>query len=369
MDTDQHPWPEDWEITFVHQLAAGLIEYADLCRVGEPIRLPYPSNLQRALDRLTLMCQVQGVTPPGSVMDLLRWARRPLADWPIGLDVPRLDVDEALLAFGYPSVACEELGRLRGDVEGELRENALIGDVMDVCRANDREDAYVAFRELLIRRPAMSELDLAEQLHRPELALLSAQLRAAYREAPPEALLGGVAQVCGGCGNLRTPAEDMPQRMCVDPACPDPGKPWTELPAVEGVLWIGRELRTFIAAPGRAELRIADSLRAAGVPIELWPRFDACDLAVFSTDVWAVDVKAWASPTRLAARLAARPFHPPSDASRAFIVIADEQCRARPGYLRQLVRALPSLGPGGRVTAMSEREFSGEVKRRLKEES
>jgi hypothetical protein len=368
MVSEPPPWLPDGRV-LVSQLATGIIDYYQQVQSSEPFRLPYPANLQMALDRLTLLARHQNTVAPSSVIELLQWAHLPFADWKIGLPEADVDPDESLLTHGRPNATCEELGSLRGDVEGEVRENALIGAVMDKTRAGNAPESYVAFRRLLIEKPAITALMLDEQLARPELAALGDQLRQAYVEAPLEAIADGVVRTCGGCNGLRLPAEDGRTWNCADPACPAPHKAGAEHPAAEGVWWLRRELRTFIVAPGRAELRIARAIERSGIAVRLWPNFDACDLEVFAQRPWAVDVKAWRNPLRLAQRLRQRPFHPPAGADQAYIVIAKEQARAHPGYVERLRKTCPELRPGQPVVAVSETDFLATVEQRRNEES
>jgi hypothetical protein len=236
---------------------------------------------------------------------------------------------------------------------------------MDKARAGNAPEAYVAFRRLLIEQPAITALALDENLARPELAVLAAEIRQAYAEAPPEAIADGIVRTCGGCGGLRLPLDDARTWFCEDAMCPAPTKPGAEHPAAEGVWWLRRELRTFIVAPGRAELRIAQAIQRKGALVLLWPDFDACDLSVFAVRPWVVDVKAWRNPVRLARRLRERRFPVPADAEKAFIVIAHEQVRAHPNYLARLHKACPEVRPGQRVVAVSETEFLRQVERRM----
>jgi hypothetical protein len=367
MTENRPPWLPDGKIV-VAQLASGVIDYYQSVSSAEPFRLPYPANLQTALDRLTLLAWHQGAPPPSSVIELLHWAATPFGDWKVSLGDAEVDPEESLLSYGRPNATCEELGSLRGDVEGEVRENALIAAVMDKTRAANAPDSYVAFRQLLIEQPSITALGLDEQLARPELAALTDQVRQAYLAAPLEAIADGIVRTCGGCNGLRLPLEDARTWTCVDACCPAPHTPGSEHPAAEGVWWLRRELRTFIVGPGRAELRIANTIRNKGVPVLLWPDFDACDLSVFETRPWAVDVKAWRNPLRLAHRLRQRPFRPPAGADRTYIVIANEQVKAQPRYIERLRKACPDLRPGQPVVAVSESDFLRAVGRRLEEQ-
>ncbi|MBI1758769.1 MAG: hypothetical protein HYR62_06035 [Actinobacteria bacterium] len=348
----------------VAQLATGVLEYAQWVTSSRPFRLPYPPNLQLALDRLTLLAWQQQVAPPAGVVELLQLAGRPFGDWSIELPCAEVDPDESLLILGRPTATCAELGSLHGDVEGEIRENALIRSVLDKARAADAPQSYVAFRELLIRRPAITALELDSGLAAPNLALLADEVRQAYVPVPVEAVADGVVRTCGGCAGLLLPLDDDRTWTCPDGSCPAPGADGPWFPAAEGVWWLRRELRTFIAAPGRAELRIADAVAKLGVAVRLWPDFDSCDLAVFTDRPWVADVKAWRNPARLARQLQERLFRVPPDAERAYVVIAQEQVKAHPGYLQRLRTACPQVRPGRSIVAVSERDFLKAVRQR-----
>ena len=326
--------------------------------------MPYPVSLQRALDRLSVMCIAGGSQPPKSVADLLRWCQRPLGQWKAPLAVDEADDATCLIVGGQPSRECLEWAIAASDVEGEFRERRVVYEALDVCRANDRPDVYVAFRELLISRPAMSELDLATELARPGLSLVASQVQQAYEPAPPEALASGQAVACGHCGNLLLPSFQG-ELQCAEPDCTKATLPGRTFPAVEGVRWTGREIRTWICAPGRAELRIRDRLAADGVKAGLWPDFDGADLEITFPDGkrWWADVKTWASPVQLALRLKRRPFLPADGIEKAFIVVGKDQVAGRREYMQTLRNRHPEL-KSGPVRAIAESAFVSAVLRR-----
>ncbi|RSM46224.1 hypothetical protein DMB66_49960 [Actinoplanes sp. ATCC 53533] len=361
-------WVPDPQIVLA-QLASGILGYAQQTADRSAFRLPYPANLQLALDRLTLLAWHQETESPASVVELLSWAGTPFAEWPIDLPDADVDPEESLLAYGRPTAICEELGSLRGDVEGEMRENALIRAVMDRTQAAQAPASYVAFRRLLVEYPVLTALELDTRLADPELALVADQVRQAYPEAPPEAAADGVVRTCGGCRGLLLPLDDDRTWTCEDDSCSAPGTAGPIHPAAEGVRWLRRELRTFITAPGRAELRIAQVVADMGVAVELWPDFDACDLSVFAERPWVADVKAWRNPTRLGRALRARMFSVPAHADRAYVVVGQEQVRAQQRYIERLRRACPAVRPGQRVVAVSEKQFVEAVRRRVENES
>ena len=129
---------------------------------------------------------------------------------------------------------------------------------------------------------------------------------------------------------------------------------------MDPALWLRRELRIFVAGPGRAELRIARAiergLRAEQVKVGLWPGYDTCDVLPDGL-AWPADVKSWANPVRLARRLDKHPFRPPPDAEKAFIVIAREQVSGRPHYLRTVFRHCGWLQRTRHVEVVSEQTY------------
>ena len=360
------PWRDDWGEVVLRLIASGVVELADHIASGEPVRLPYPVSLQRALDRLSVMCIAAGDRPPRSVADLLRWCQRPLGEWAAPLAVDEADDATCLIVGGQPSRECLEWAIAASDVEGEFRERRVVYEALDVCRANNRPDVYVAFRKLLISKPAMSELDLATELARPGLSLVASQVQQAYEPAPPEAIARGQAVACGRCGNLLLPGfrEEL---QCAESDCTKATVPGRMFPAAEGVRWAGREIRTWICAPGRAELRIRDRLAAGGVAAGLWPDFDGADLEITFPDGkrWWADVKTWASPVQLALRLKQRPFLPANDVERAFIVVGKDQVAGRREYMQTLRNRNPQL-KSGPVRAVTENVFVSMVLRRQK---
>jgi len=171
------PWPSDWDEIVLRLLASGLVELANRVETGQPVRLPYPVSLQRGLDRLSVMCLVAGKAPPRSIADLLRWCARPLEDWELQLRADGADGSVRLIVGGYPSRDCQEWVVVAADVEGEFREQQIVFDALDVCRAHNRPDVYVAFRELLITMPAMSELEFELPSSKAATALVATPIR------------------------------------------------------------------------------------------------------------------------------------------------------------------------------------------------
>ena len=170
-------------------------------------------------------------------------------------------------------------------------------------------------------------------------------------------MIGGAARVCAYCRNLLLPGPfGVPQ--CAESDCTRETRVLQTLDADEGVRWVGREIRTWVCAPGRAEVRIRDRLAKAGVTVDLWPEFDSADLRIIFPDgkFWFADVKTWSGPVQLARRLKSRPFYPPEGAEQSFIVIGKHQTAAGRGYMDTLRSRNPSLKTGP-IRAVTEAAF------------
>ncbi|MFD2796443.1 hypothetical protein ACFS27_22975 [Promicromonospora vindobonensis] len=346
----------------LRRLAVGLLDYRD--RLAAPGRdvVPYPANLQGALDSISLLALRTGTPAPASVVELLEWSEQPLGMWPTVLVDPDSDAaDEALLWFGEPQEVCLELGAARGDVVADARESKIITAVRDLCRAAGAPESYVSFRRFLIEHPVVDVLALERAKAARELFRLASHLQASYEAPLPEWVSGGSVETCGTCGSVLHVRSRQGDRICVDPLCSHKTRGGARFAPSE-TLVLRREMQKYVGGPGRAEVRLAEQLGRLRVPNDLWPDFDAYDLRVFSDSPWAVDVKAWRHPTLLAAHLDARPPARPKDAAEMFIVIADEV--AKGGYVGTL-RAWQEGSAWDGITVISQRKFIEKVKQRI----
>lgn len=357
----------------LYLLASGVTAAHKQISAGATLKVPYPCALQRALDQLTLRCVLaeaesrsegESSWVPAGVPELLRWCEEPLGQWPMtigGEDV----AGDVLLDLGVPTRMCHEWALSTSDVEGEVFENSIVADVRRKCRAAGRQDSYVAFRRLVISTPVLTELELQELLMSSELRIVAEAVKECYPPAPAECRFGDRVVPCADCGNLLVRFRD--DVWCLNDRCTRRSAPreGEALPLAQGVRWLAAPIRTFIAAPGRAELRLERDLSALGVKVELWPRFDTYDLMIEFPDehVWAVDVKDWSNPVQLAKRLGPIPSDPTWD--RAFYVPSREAVAATPGYLKTLrERSRTGLRRTG-VTIVSERGLVHMAKERL----
>lgn len=337
-------------------------------RSNEPSSSLYPPALSRGWNLLLLTCIRRGVPAPQSVTDLLAWARRPLAEWRLALPDGMATDDDRLLDDDFlPTSLCDELA-CSGD-EDDLREHEFMEQVIMACRdaGDDGQRAYVAFRRALIERPVLTHQELAETRSHLHLDALRALLNNAYQPAPQSAAKDGVWATCRACGQLllrtRQGAWTCETESCRDQGAPQVGR---FIPLRHEAVWLRRDLRRFIAAPGRAEVRLADALHQIGATVELWPAFDRYDLRVIFPNgaVWALDVKDWRNPWLLAQHVRRRgfPSSPPWD--RAWFVFPDER-RRRYRYREMFRRACGALPES--VNADYEGEILAIARRAMKE--
>lgn len=348
-------------------IASGVIQLSETVKNGQSVTLPYPRTLQRGLDRLVLKCLNQCQTPPQGVPELLDWCRRPLSKWP--LELPEdAGIADTLLDGQIPTSICEEWAIASADIEAELTQQQLLLNVMQVCSSLNAPEAYVAFRYLLINKPVLTEVELLQRCIDPVLEPLAEQIHTAYEQAPDSCAVEGYFYCCAHCDNLmlRTDKGDL---ICVEERCRRKGSAKSDrpLPQKQRVLWLKRGLRRFIAAPGRAELRLAEKLEKLSLTVELWPNFDKYDLRIEFPDreAWAIDVKDWANPFLLAQKVKQQNPMIPSQPSwnKAYFVFPDDRKVQRTDYLRAFLNHCPLPKP---LKAKFETEFIKDVKNKLR---
>jgi pPIWI_RE three-gene island domain Y/REase associating with pPIWI_RE len=365
------PAVDDDSLLILHLVASGIVQF-DRRLHREPWRLvPYPDALQKGLDKLTVRCLKREAEPPASVPDLLGWCReRPLYDWVLDLGEEIADRSDRLLDGPQPTAFCQEWAVDSRDVESEVIERRLLHGVIATCRQAGDQDGYVAFRRLLIEKPVLTTLQLHVECARPELSRLAEEVRKVYAPAPLEYAESHAVVCCATCGNLllRSPGGML---HCGDDRCArETTTVGRRISLAEDPLWLELPFRTFVTAPGRAELWLAKRLERLGVSVELWPEFDAYDLRVGFPDgeAWAVDVKDWASPVALARHLdrvaELVPTSPPWQ--RAFFVFPQDRLRRRPDYVRAFVNASRALARSPKVAALGEGSFVDAVRRHLR---
>lgn len=315
-------------------VASGVVHVSQQAASGASLTYPYPSALQRGLDRLVVAMLKRGKAPPASVPDLLQWCQRPLAEWGLQLEEGAIGDGDRLVDDQLPTGVCENWAVTNQDVEAELTEQAFMKTLFDLCRARKDPTGYSVIRRLLIEQPVMNSFEFQRLQADPHFAGFEQHLVEAYQLASTALVIDDHYPCCKHCGNLMR-RTDRDRLVCENERCQLLGNVvGRKIPAREHAYWIRRGLRRYVAAPGQTEVRLAESVQARGLDVELWPQYDAYDLRITFPDgeIWAVDVKDWANPFLLARQVHPIPKHPPW--TKAFFVFPDERGLQRSDYLR-----------------------------------
>jgi hypothetical protein len=345
------PYDGDWSahhgIPLMRTLATALT-VLDAATGPEVFSLPYPPEVQRALDRTALACLERGVEPPMSLPDLLSWCReRPVADWPVDLPVGVAGPDDLLLDpdSSRPTELCYEWAEHVSDTALVLYDREIIRAALRLCREYGEEDAYTEFRRLLVTRPTLTSAEEWAVSMDHVLDPVKELLSRIYRPVPDSYLHGGVYATCGRCRTLLTPLRDggwwCERDRCRRRGRPPVGRRIAKEEAGE-LLQLVRPLRQFVTGPGQAEVHLEKRLTELGLKVRMWPAYDAYDVHVTFPDgwVWAVDVKDWAHPAFLGR--AARPVPQEPRYDEAFWVVPQDRVDDRPGYIGTYERNRPA---------------------------
>jgi hypothetical protein len=294
----------------------------------------------------------------------------PFARWPLPQLPPDVHPQDSLLCNQLPTYFCEEYACSESDLAANLFEKRFIEQLRAACA--DNPELYISARELLITRLVLTEQELIGIIHQPPFNLIRDLLKEAYEAAPLFFCYQGYYRCCPHCGSLLIfSAKSL--WLCQEESCDFPPAPddrdLRKIPVSDDVRFLKRPLRRYIAFPGKAEVRLRDKLEKIKVKkpmkVELWPLLDVYDLRLTFPDgeVWAVDVKDWANPYRLAR--AVKPFRADPPWNRALFVFPDRHRKARPNYLRAF-RSRCALIDDERVSAMFEGDLIASVRRKLK---
>ncbi|WP_055496843.1 HU-CCDC81 and SPOR domain-containing protein [Streptomyces albus] len=347
MPTDDTDWSAHRGVPLMRTLATALT-VLDAATGPEAYSLPYPPEVQRALDRAVLACLERGAEPPVSLPDLLSWCReRPVADWPVGLPTEAAGPDDLLLdpESSRPTELCYEWAEQFSDSALVLYDREIIRAALRLCREYGEEDAYTEFRRLLVTRPVLTSAEEWAVSMDHVLDPVKELLSRIYRPVPDSYLRGDVYATCGRCLTLLTPLPDggwwCERDRCRRRGRPPVGRRIAQEEAGE-LLQLARPLRQFVTGPGRAEVQLEGRLTALGLKVRMWPAYDAYDVHVTFPDgwVWAVDVKDWAHPAFLGR--AARPVPQEPQYDEAFWVVPQDRVDDRPGYIATYERNRPA---------------------------
>jgi hypothetical protein len=336
---------ERTDVDLLVAVARSVIELISVAR-SSAFRLPYPPNVQLALDRVVLAGLIHGLPVPTGVPELMSWCReRGLEEWPLALPTGFLTADVCLIhsAAGEPTRTCAELASFGPHGGPEQEAETLLAGLADTCGTVER---FAACRDFLIRRPVILRFDPVELLQ-PAVAQSWKLVKELYGPVPDRFPADGLVHRCTGCGLLaKFATADAP--WC-EGGCSAMGRKLETSHHPGQALALPFALRLFLALPGRTELAVRSRLpEGAGlVSLSLGVhRITRGDRTL--PDFQAQDREQPLPAALRAAEIAVR-LGGPLD-----IVVPDELA-ARPGYRQGFDRGLPA---DARVRLLSASEFT-----------
>jgi hypothetical protein len=319
-------------------LATGVVQWEEL-PVEERSQVPEP--LRIGLSRMYLTSMLQGEEPleqSDHLCNFFRWAERPICSWPASQDIRYLSPEVTLVEDGIASDFARSWQVTGSDVVNQVQESFL-KDLKEYCETHQLEDAYRAYRYLVITQPALRFVDYRQHLDKPELR----PLREFLRQHQPYIDLDKFAEediyhFCSRCKYVERRRADRSHHcrnhFCETLSAKTKSGKVTTISKEEASQWIvvTPGIYTYGTLPGIWEVDLAAKLSELGIRVTLWPHIDQYDLLVELTRKvrWAIDVKDW---TYLDEERLKRVQYR-TETTETFIVFPDE----REDYLRIRVR-------------------------------
>ncbi|MFD5247224.1 hypothetical protein ACFWIW_21955 [Amycolatopsis sp. NPDC058340] len=301
-------------------------------------RMPYPANVQSALDRLALHCLRRGARPPSSVPGLVRWGyQRPLGSWPLVLPTDVYPENGFLVdeLSGVPTALCHEIALCAEAANPFLEVSRQVAEMAAFAAERGRTSAYVAMRNLLAAHPVLTNERFNEVRFAPGIRALDEYLAKFYAEAGPGFTTDTGIHACKGCDGLLLPIGEK-DWWCEREECATEGitsdERWDH--DVQILVQGDRQHRQFVSGPGKAVRRLGGEMTRAGAQVEYWPLTGTGDLrvAVPGGETRTVRIVDWHSPALLGRAIAASVAS--TGADLVCWVVARYRIDADPGYQR-----------------------------------
>lgn len=329
-------------------LATGLFEWEKRTAIE---RSHIPKALRIGMSRMYLTSLLQGDEEvPSNLPEFFDWAKNPVVEWKPAAEIKHLSPDVTLIEDGLVSNFAEQWQVTGADVEKQVQEK-ILQDVLEHCRGHQLEDAYRAFRKLIIERPVLPYSEYRRLLSSPQLRPLREFLLQTYIDLVDLAEENSY-HLCPRCKYVMRRRQDKIS-SCRNITCEQLSAqlhlpPSPPIPKHEAETWkaVTPGVHRYGTLPGIWEIQLAETLTKLGIRVTLWPEIDEFDLLVeFSKKIrWAIDVKDWSyldeerlqkTREKLQRRL--------SEFTEIFIVFPNEREKAlRITVVRQQLE--PSLG-------------------------
>ncbi|MFI1015381.1 hypothetical protein [Streptomyces sp. NPDC020965] len=329
-------------------VSRGLIDLAQMTQVAT-FRLPYPPDLQVALDRLVLAGLLRNRPVPGGIPELLLWCREknPTAWWPLELPDGFLSVDARLIHGGSKEATrtCAELASWGPEGVVESEAVALLAELADSCGTVER---FATCRDFLINRPLLLQYNPIEFLG-PTVAHTWRMVQGLYGPVPDRFWIDRTVYSCSGCSLLAKPIA--PETSWCEGGC-HPGEhvlQSTQQPEQSRILPLA--LRLFLALPGRTERAVRSALPSRTRLLPRGPGLYEFAGPDGTAGVFQVQDREQPVPAALRAAETAAGLPGPLH------VVAPHRLVTSPGYRESFESALP-VGSGVRL--LSADKFTGQ---------
>ncbi|GBF05516.1 hypothetical protein DAERI_050025 [Deinococcus aerius] len=329
-----------------------------------------PKSMQDAMSLLGRLALEEGREDRfASVHDVLHACTVPLREW--DLDAFKGNFTYANLQLVDPDllVPTEECGALMvegGRSHDDVIERQLYARLQDALKntGRQRDRTYRVVREFLARHSLTTRAGLRGHFDGEGVddAVTDLVLGHLFIPVPEAWTLRGQPHRCVHCGTLTRPHPDrdrFPGGRCPLQACRE-GEDFqaqAEPFGGTGAIVAANTVLRYWVNPAIDELRIFDAAVEAGVPAELYPHSDKCDVSLGGNT--GVDVKNYRDAHALARKMSADPGG--LKEYRVPVLAVPDARAAQPGYLSALKRGL-KRGPGARLRVMTVREVKRDIR-------
>ncbi|MEM7591941.1 MAG: hypothetical protein AAF383_10575 [Cyanobacteria bacterium P01_A01_bin.83] len=260
-----------------------------------------------------------------------------------------------------PTKECAEIAKSSGGFgEDQVIEDRLYKSIKTATESLGRKkqhQAYTAIRELIGRRSLIKERELLDYLEEKDLTPRQEAVLEFFDSIPEVWLINGRANRCAHCNTLMRPHHNRDryrEGYCPIYQCNSkyPAQVGEKLNPEEGRLLVAKpQILAYWTAPAIDELAIFDEAQRKGLPVELYPESDLCDVAIGDRNLDSsfksgnppnglsrnigIDAKSYRSPVLLALKLN-RSIGGLINYKTRIIAITDELIEDYPDYFSTL---------------------------------
>lgn len=325
-----NPEPEEAPVQIsvtdtLRYLATGVVQWEKLSKESRQV----PEALRLGMSRMYLTSLLRGEEAPENLPNFFDWAEKSVTSWTPAQEIKYLSPDLRLIEDGVVSDFAREWEVVGNDVEAQVQESVL-RDVLQYCRLHQLEDAYRAFRLLIIPKPTLHYSEYRKLLSSDELRPLRELL--SCLEIYIDMVKLAEDNVYHLCPRCKYPQRKRPDgtRSCRNAWCETlcaklKLSPLPPIPKDKAEDWkaVTPGVHLYGTLPGIWEIQLKEELTKLGIRVTLWPFVDEFDLLIeLPRKVrWAIDVKDWSSLNK--ERLQNVEYR--TEATETFVAFPDER--------------------------------------------